>query len=213
MDMPDRSHPMADHVYARISGFGWSIVPRAPYQAARLPNGTVRVVHDSPGGRREAAIALTDEGIRFGLGEGTTDLKEVLDVQSGPSPDHWRIETAVFTTQWPDGFIVVSEPKPPGFYLRGPSEGLIYLQGPFPRERLPALTAMAAPGQTIRGHGEDWVELSYQHDAVAWVQKHRLVAFEGKALVVTSQTPESGAEITTVAAEQVASSLAPYKND
>jgi hypothetical protein len=156
---------------------------------------------------------VTDEGPRFGLGEGTASLEAVLDLQVGPSHAHWRIEIAVFSTRWPDGFIVVSEPKPPGFYLRGPNEGLIYLQGPFPRERLPALTAMAAPGQTIRGHGEDWVELSYEHDGVAWVQRHRLVDFEGNALVVTSQSPESGAEITDVAAEQVASSLAPYKHD
>jgi hypothetical protein len=135
---------MAPHVYARISGFGWTLLPRAPFWLARVPDQgrSVVVEHETPTGPRRVTLAFDGGAPRTELGETASAVKEVLDLFQGPDLEDWRVETAVFTACWPDGFVMVSDPQPPGFSFRGPDESLIYVQGPVPTERLPPLTAM-----------------------------------------------------------------------
>src|SRR5262249_2669766 len=149
------------------------------------------------------------------LGQGTTALEEVLDLLEGPGWDHWRIETTVFTARWPESFALTSAPTPgPPFDLHGPDGAFLFTQGPFAVGRLPALTEMAAPGQTVLRHGRSpmggWVELEYLHDGAPWRQTHRVVEHGGGyALVVTAQAPERWATLTDAAAEEFATSLRP----
>lgn len=203
---------MAPHVYARISGFGWTLLPRAPFRFARLPEEVRSLVaeHDSPAGPRHVTLAFD--------GETPDAVDEVLDLFRGPDLDHWRVETAVFTCRWPDGLTIEFDPNPPGFYFRGPDGSLVYLQGPVPTERLPPLLEMTGPGQAVRGYGHEgligWVELAYEHDGQAWRQTHRVLDDgQGYAMVVTCQPPAESAGQASAAAREVAESLRPFEGE
>jgi hypothetical protein len=210
---------MAPHVYARLSGFGWTLLPLAPFWFERVPGRPRSVLarHESPAGPRQATVSL--DGVRPAaeLVPGTTDLAEVLDLLEGPGLDRWRVETTVFTCLWPEGFALASASSPgPPFDLHGPGESLVFVQGPLAVARLPPLAGVA--GQTVRRQGRsslgDWVELEYQHGGLPWRQTHRVVEDgQGYALVVSAQSPEAWAGLTDAAAEEVASSLAPYRGD
>ncbi len=212
---------MAPHVYARLSGFGWILVPRAPFRVERLPGRPRSLLarHDSPAGPRQATISLEEARPVVELGSDTAALNEVLDLLEGPVRDHWRIETTVFTARWPESFALTSAPSPgPPFDLHGPDGALVFVQGPIGPARLPALTAMAGPGQKVKRHGSSpgwgWVELEYTHEGIRWRQTHRVLEDgHGYALVVTAQTPERWAELTDAAAEVVAGSLRPYDGE
>jgi hypothetical protein len=140
----------------------------------------------------------------------------VLNLVEGPKQDHWRIETAAFTVRWPEGLVLQSNPTPPGFDLLGPEETHIYVsvQGPILRSRLPALDAMAAPGQHVRRQGQSprwsWVELEYQHEGQPWRQKHHLVDLAGRVCLVTAQAPEAWFGPAEAAGGAVADSLEPF---
>jgi hypothetical protein len=212
---------MAQHVYARLSGFGWTLVPLAPYVIERLydrPN-AVLVRHESPDGLREALLVFGGNLPDVELGEGTQALAEVLDLQEGPHLDHWRVETTVFTCRWPEGFTLAS-PASPGtpFELHGPDGALVYVQGPIRVDRLPPLTEMVGPGQSVRCHGRTarggWVELEYEHQGQPWRQTHRAMEdASGYALVVSAQAPVGAAGLAEAAAVDAAASLAPYEGE
>jgi hypothetical protein len=211
---------MAPHVYARVTGFGWTLLPHAPFRFERVPGRPRSVVafHSAAGMSRTAA--LTCEGARpaVDLGEATNDLGEVLDLLPGLALDHWRVETTVFTARWPEGFAVESSAKPPGFFLRAPEGALIHIQGPLPRARLPALTAMVGPGQKVRRHGHapswSWVELEYAHEGAPWKQTHRVLdSGTDYTCVVTAQCPQQLSALVEAAADEVAGSLAPLNQE
>src|SRR5262249_46522971 len=132
--------------------------------------------------------------------------------------DPWRIEAVVFTCRWPQSFVSASAPFPgPPFDLHGLDGALLFVQGPVRLDRLPALTDMVGPGQTVKRHGRSdqggWVELAYVHDGNPWWQTHRVVEDGlGYALVVTAQTPERWAALAMAAAQEVATSLSPYRD-
>ncbi len=209
---------MAQHVYARLSGFGWTLLPHAPYRFERASDEPPTVVAHHGPHRVTLTFDWNPPGIV--LSEGTPSLEEVLDLLEGPALDYWRIETTVFAARWPAGFDLASPPaesKPP-FDLHGPGGALVWVQGPVSAERLPPVPEMAGAGQTVRRHGQaaygSWVELDYLHEGVPWRQSHRVVPFEGTyALVVTAQAPAQLASVAEAAADEVASTIAPYPAD
>jgi hypothetical protein len=203
---------MSDHVFARVSGFGWTLLPRAPFWLEQVGGPrTLLVEHNNAAGLKRATLRLDESPPGVDLDEGTTSLQELLDLLPGPGLDHWQIETTVFTLPWPDGFAVQSSPDPPGFDLLGADNTLVYVQGPFDRTDLPAPRAMAATDQTIVRHGPTWVDLAYTDGGKRWRQTHRVVDLgEGVVLVVTSQAPEKLASVAEKAGEAVAAGVRPY---
>jgi hypothetical protein len=208
---------MSQHVYARLSGFGWTLLPLAPFRFERVPGrpDSLAATHFAPGGPRRANLTFTADGPAVELAGGTQRVEEILDLLPGPGLDHWAIETTVFTVGWPASFALGSSPDPPGFELLGPGRAMVYVQGPFPRPRLPTLDAMAAPGQAVRRQGRTarwaWVELEYRHEGTPWRQTHRVVDFrDDQVCVVTSQAPLGQATPADAAADEVAASLTPF---
>jgi len=208
---------MSPHVYARLSGFGWTLLPLAPFRFEQVPDRPWSVVaaHQSVGEVKRATLSFGGNNLPdIEFGEGTASLDEVLDLCEGPAWDHWRGGTSGFTVCWPQGFALESsdDPAPPGFYLHGPDATLLHVQGPFPGERLPTPAAMAGPGQSVRRHGSSWVELEYLHEGTPWRQTHWLVRFlRDHACVVSVQAPEWQAGLAEVAVAEVAESLEPYQ--
>lgn len=148
---------MVDHVYARVSGFGCTLVPVAPYGWQQIPGRTssVLAVHQAASGPKQATVVIEGGKATVKLGTGTSAASDVLDILPGPAHDHFVIETSVFTCRWPMSFALVSAPPdaPSKFDLCGADGALVYVQGPFPREKVPALKDMASPGQAIREQG------------------------------------------------------------
>ena len=202
---------MSHHVYARLSGFGWTLIPFAPFRFERVPHRPqlLLVEHQSPAGPKRAKLDFAESDPTIELGAGTNRLEEVLEFTEGPESDHWRIETTVYSVRWPDAFAVQSSPEPPGFDLVGPNGTLVFIQGPFDPERLPALSDMVGTGQSIHNIGSSWVELSYLDGSVAWRQTHRLIAFGSDVVVVSSQAPVEWNALVSAAAMIVGDSLAP----
>lgn len=212
---------MAQHVYARLSGFGWILLPLAPFQLQGSSDKPRRILarHDSLQGPRQAAVTLEGNSPTVELGKDTAALEEVLDMMEGPDLDHWRIETSVYTCGWPAGFTLTSnnESARPAFFLKGPDAALLFVQGPFAITRLPSLSDMVGPGQKLRRQGRSarggWVELEYQHENRPWLQTHRLIEdVQEEVFVVTAQTPETGASLTDTAAEEIVRSFALYED-
>lgn len=204
------------HVFARLTGFGLTLVPIWPYNFRRSPHtpGTVSVTRwvgetaqtaTVTGGGDSPAIALT----------GVEAVDQVVDVLEGPDERVWRIETSPYSVEWPEGFEIDSPPAGDNsspFHLWGPNGSLIYPQGPLKRERIPSLTELAGPGQTIiarqNGPGFDAVDLAYEHEGADWRQSHHLVPFGAdRVLIITAQSPAAHAALTRQAAEIVARSV------
>lgn len=170
------------HVLARLAGHGVVLVPHWPYRFARHPGGSdaVEVVRWRPDASHKVVI-------RPGRGD---DGGEVVDIDDGPGHAHWLIETSGFRMRWPDG-VTLESPRDPAdstpFYLFGPGETTIYVQGPVAAERVAGPDALVAPGQTVIERN-DAVELSYEHDGRTWWQGHWVVPFDGeRVLVLTAQ--------------------------
>ena len=110
---------MGRHVYVRLTGFGWTLLPLAPYRFERVDCQDRRVVvsHNREDGTRRATLDFggTEPVVR--LDGGTADLGEVLDLVPGAGLDHWRIETTVFTARWPASFALASQSPGPGGVL------------------------------------------------------------------------------------------------
>ncbi len=206
---------MSNPVYARLSGFGWALIPFAPFIFERVPHrpSLLLVEHQSRSGPKRAKLDFADEDPAIELGEGTDRLEDILDFDRGPCSDHWRIETTVYSIRWPEGFAVQSSEDPPGFDLAGPNGTLVFLQGPFEPARLPLLADMAGAGQTVHQIGSSWVELSYLNEGAPWRQTHRLVAFGADVVVVSSQAPVEWNPLVNAAASSVAESLMPFQPD
>ena len=219
---------MAGHVFAWITGFGWTLMPYAPFRFERVLGRlrSVRVEHSDPSGIGRVVIDVSDDGrkVRSEPEHKDTPSIDVVDLIEGAAfPhwshsaafDHWRVETSVLSIRWPEGFAVRSVPDtPPPFELVGPDSALIWVQGPFPSVALPPLEQMVGPGQTaeqsVATAGEPMVELRYLHDGAHWRMFHCVVdRFAGAVCVVTGQAPMRQREFVRAAVEEVASSLTP----
>jgi hypothetical protein len=204
------------HVFARLTGFGLTLVPIWPYdfkRAAHAPD-AVTVTHWAGETAQTATVTATAEAPAITL-TGVDAVEQVVDVFEGPDERVWRIETSPYSVEWPEGFEIGSPPEGDNsspFHLWGPDRSLIYPQGPLNRDRIPALTELAGPGQTIldqqSGSCFDTVDLAYRHEGVDWRQSHHLVPFgESRVLIVTAQSPATHARLTRQAAEAVARSV------
>ena len=212
---------MSKHVYARLAGHGWILLPLAPFEFERVPTNprAVDVSHDSADGPRNARIDCATDPPLIDLGPATSTLAEVTDVLPGPELDGWYIETSVYVCPWPEGFSFISSgsPDPAVFYLTGEDRSLLFVQGPFPIGHIPTPEAMVGPGQVLLRKGQTtsgpWVEVGYTHEGQPWQQWHRVVARGDSALVVTAQGPTCQVGLVEAAAIEVAEGLMPYEED
>lgn len=199
------------HVFARVLGFGCTLLPLAPYRLEQRAEGglALEIRH----GEREVVLQLRNGVRSFTLGPGVAEVGNVVDVSDGPAHDHWRIETSVFSIRWPADYVLASSPDGASMFdLLGPDDALMYLQGPFPLERLPTFDRVAAPGQQIVATGVSsgvpFVELSYEHDGAPWRQWHyRIEHGATTAVVLTTQVPLANASAAHAASELLIGSL------
>ncbi len=206
---------MTQHVFARVAGFCLAVVPRAPYriQHAADSSTAIDVEYQSPTGRLFARLIPDNGGYKSKLDQHTQSLYDVLDVETGPDINHWRIETTVFTCCWPIGYVLCSTNYAPSpFELLGTNGELIFIRHP---KRVPDVAVMCAPGQTVinlkRNAESEWIDLEYNHDGLPWRQRHEVVTLSGSRIAVTMQSPMQFANDAAIAAQQVAQSLASYE--
>jgi hypothetical protein len=195
------------HVFARLSGFGLTLVPIWPYRFHR-DGDSVTVTHFANAGERTVTIT---PGTANPIGSAQGPAEEVVDVKLGPPTDSWRIETSRYSVEWPAEFEIDSpsaDDTSSLFALFGPDEALIQLAGPYPKERIRPFREYAAKGQTIVAHVRqpqyDLLRLDYLHGGVEWRQSYHFVAFSGAVLIVQTQSVGKGAEFAERAAELVA---------
>ena len=209
---------MSQHVYARLAGFRLTVIPDAPFQIKRVDTASnaIDVEYLAPGGTLFARVIPQDGGYISKIGQYTQSLYDVLDIDVGPDIDEWRLETTVFTCDWPHGYAVCSNnfPNDPGpFDLLGPNNEMIYIQSPC---KMPALEAMRTPNQKIthiERRGEfGWIEMEYTHGGEPWCQRHEIVALQNRQMVVTMQAPRRFKKRTATAAVKIAGSLVLSEN-
>jgi hypothetical protein len=220
---------MSHHVFAWVAGFGWTLMPNAPFRFERVAGRprSVSVEHFCASGAGRVVVTVSDDDRRV-RSEPARQIGPPVDVVEliegaafehwahGAAYDHWRVETYPLSVSWPDGFAVdsVEQLPPPAFYLVGPDDARIWVQGPLPRERVPPLDRMEGLGQTTEriatGIGGPLVELRYVHDGGPWRMFHCVVERDPRwTCVVTAQTPERWREFVQAAVEEVAASLTP----
>ena len=212
---------MSKHVYARLAGHGWILLPLAPFEFERVPDNprAVDVSHAGTDGNRNARIDCETDPPTIDLGPATASLSEVVDILPGPELDEWFIETSVYVCPWPEGFSFISSgsPDPAVFYLTGSGRSLLFVQGPFPIGRVPAPEGMVGPGQELLSKGQTacgpWAEIGYTYEGNPWRQWHRVVTRGDTALVVTAQGPVSHLGLVEGAALVVSEGLMPYEEE
>lgn len=206
---------MAQHVYARIVGFGLAVMPRAPFRAgyADEPATAIDVEHHSEKGVLFARVIPDGAGYKSKVDQHTKSVLDVVDIEDGPDTHNWRIETSVFTSCWPHGYMLCSNnfPDDPGpFDLVGVHDELIYVQKP---KVMPDVEEMCGADQTVldvqRGEDSEWIELEYVHEGVSWRQRHEVITLRDQRFVVTMQAPAECAEQAVGVAQQIARSLCP----
>jgi hypothetical protein len=207
------------HVLARVTGFGWTILPLYPYRLSRV-DGDPRALQVAREGSRPAAaiVHLAPGAPRVDLAEGTESANEAFDLLPSKIEGDLRVETSVFTAAWPDGMELVSTeagaPSPFDF-LR--SDGcLVYVQGPFDAARLSKIEALCAPGQRIVDQGKHpkgaFIELEYDHDGARHWQRYATVFWGDQTLlVVSAQSLAEQAAFTRAAAAFVLASIEPFE--
>lgn len=207
---------MTQHVYARVAGFHLTVIPRAPFRIWKAPDPptAIDVEHLAPTGRLFARVIPDNGGYKSKISQNTPSLYDVVDIEAGPEIPQWRIETSVFTCDWPSDYQLFSNnfPKDPApFDLVGPHAEMIYIQHP---RTIPDVSAMGAPHQTVihieRNIESEWIDLAYDHEGIPWRQRHEVVSFLDGQIVVTMQAPLQFAEQATAVAHAVARSLRPY---
>jgi hypothetical protein len=123
---------------------------------------------------RVAQILHLDGGLTFTPSESgvlVTGIGDQGALERGGAEGGWRIENSVYSVRWPEGFQVVSTQEFPGFELLGPDQEYVSFQGPALNAALPRVQDAAGPGQTVVDSGDDWVELAYEHEGAAWIQR------------------------------------------
>jgi hypothetical protein len=180
------------HTLIRLRGFGYGIVPQAPFELTRVGDGPDEQVAFECAGRS----ARIDPR----MPEVEETLSGVADVSSVESPNEWLIEFGRWTVTWPNHFSLMSpeEDDDAPFLLHG-EKGLVWVSGPFSPP--PTLEDLVAEGQELVDQGEvglvHWYELHYAHGGVEWLQRHTVLP---AGLVVTAQAPRSDAGVVIDAA-------------
>jgi hypothetical protein len=205
------------HVFISSTGFGVTLVPIWPYGFARSPHApdAVAVSHWADDELQMATLVLPPDGSGPEVTLiGAESVGQVVEVRDGPADRVWRIETSLYSVEWPAGFEIAAPPANTGapFDLTGPDEAMIFPQGPLGQEMIPAPAAMAGPGQTIveqrREPEFDAVHLDYEHEGGSWRQSHYIVPCGAdQMLVITAQSPAVHAALTREAAESAARSV------
>lgn len=217
---------MSQHVFSWLAGFGWTIVPQAPFRLYHVPDEPKKVLveYDCQGVLKSAEFSVNDRAntLDSKLGINTDSVNEVADIVHGRAYeewpeviyDSWHIETAIFATEWPDGFFVQSRPKRPVFDFHGPDGSMIWIQGPLMEEKVPPIDKMVGPGQSVTEIGQwkggPYIELRYTHDDREWCQFHCRIEFmegTGHMCAVTSQGLAEHVNILKSATQTVADSF------
>jgi hypothetical protein len=208
---------MSGHAFARVVGFGQTLVPLTPCYYERISDSppTLRLGYRNPPEVRQATVRFGGGAPEIELPAETGALSEVAELSEGPGLDHWRIETAPYSVAWPAGFDFYSSGmrQHPPFDLIGPENSLIYFQGIFSPERRPNLTTLRAANQTLRQQGStgsfNWIELEYTHNNQTWHQRQYLVDPwpQGHFVLITTQCPEGHSATTAEAADSLAQTL------
>jgi hypothetical protein len=232
------AEPETHHVFAWATGFGWTVVPFAPYRFEMLGERGLRVEHQSVEGRKAAVLTVSGEcqGYEVVLEPGTAELSEVAEVFAGPKWYHWRVTSDVLHCSWPKGFAFVSLPgtKPPVFEWVGPDESRVWIRGPILASTLPPPDRLGTPDQRVEKINSlangPLVELTYRHDNEPWRMFHAIHRPEAPleeprgllrwlkpqrattayACVVSAQTPEEHAATVRTAVIEIAESLTPH---
>jgi hypothetical protein len=217
---------MGQHVFSWISGFGWTLMPHAPFRFTQLAGQprSVLVQHLSPEGVRQAKLSIAEDGeVRYDLGSDTDRLDEVVELIQGTAcegddtgEEYWSVKTSIYAFRWPEIFTLASLPgdRPPLFDLLGPEESRIWVQGPLPKVRIPAPEQLAAPGQRIDTvepiTGGLLVAMEYMHDGTPWRMCHAIVASESEyTCVVSSQSPARWSKVVADGVAEITRTLTP----
>jgi hypothetical protein len=222
---------MTEYARAWVAGYGSKLVPRTPFECARLGD-TERVVlaHHAETGVMQVMVAPDGKsaaGNRVALGPNTTSMSDVLafveEDESGRFEAAWRIATREYECAWPPGFTLWSTDLGVDWAFElAPSDAtsdgdaMIYVRGPWRGEAPPALEAFIGDGmrdagryriETARGPCEA-IDLAYRHDEIEWWQGRCLAPLDGGAtLLVTAQAPRTAAAPVRAAMEALAQGL------
>ena len=197
----------ARHVYARVSGFGWTLLPLTPFRMEQAPGPPRRILAGQfvAAGPRQVKLTFGNGPPQVELGANTA----CWTCRRGRTSTTGASRRAFSLPAGPAALPCNRRPGRPA--STGGSSLYVYVQGPVQRSRLTALGAMAAPGQAVVRTGDSWVELEYVHEEWPFRQTHRVVDFGAdRVCVVTAQSPEAGAAQANAAAQEVADSLRPY---
>lgn len=224
---------MSQHVYAWVTGFGWTIMPFAPYSMEQLPGEPpqIKVIHTgpSPAPFQNVIVTIAGESAERVPASANSECPYAAELIQGAAFaewshearfDHWRIETYPFSIRWPRGFILrsVAESPPPAFELCGVDNSMIWIQGPFAENTLPPLDQLAGSGQTVlhkhSSPGGPIVELIYTHQGQSWTMFHCVIDRfpQGEALV-SAQTPTTHRQFILDSVIAIAVSLQPSQNE
>ena len=186
-----------DHLLVRLMGHGLCLTPLSLFDASQVgdDSGSVDITLHSGAFAR---VLPAEGGYQSKIDPATTKtLRDVvhIDMAEGVLKAGWKIQTSRFSCVWPPALKLrsnryPSEPSP--FDLFTDYGLLIYVQSP---RVFPSLAAMAAPGQDTRRLVPDsphpFVELTYQHQSVAWVQRHAVINLGASKIILSAQFPAS----------------------
>lgn len=190
------------HVFTRVSGYGVALLPECGTSLSETAIPTsirIRVP-----GEQESTISI--ESARRELAGQTSIFNAGIELTAGTGTPSWQLETSVFTCDWPRGLeLVIPEEAPnPPFYLLGPGQMSIWINGPLSRDKTPTAEKFRASGHAIRKAsrtGEiDWIEVAYPHDGESWMQRYYVVPWKSReVLVVVMQALDQAATADPVA--------------
>ena len=201
-------HKMSGHVFARLNGYAYSLLPFAPYSIDRVDNTSDTVIRVSSGDR-SVVLDFTRPDFAPRLTHAQS-VSEVVEISPGDEVKRWSIETTSFQTTWPRGFSVRSaEWDWPLFELVATEGSVIWFQGCFPNATAERMTA---PGSVLRAQGDSrlwhWYEFAYEHDHTKYLQRWYVKSFDAnQKLIITAQAPEAQCDPVFHAAEEFAESF------
>jgi hypothetical protein len=213
---------------AWLVGFGNRLVPRAPFEVARLPGGQ-RVVfaHHGQAGVRQLMVApdpaSTDSTTtKMAFGRDTRSVDEVLAfVEPDEFEPAWQVYTREVCCRMPDAATVWSTPYQASWPFeltigKGPRDEMIHVQGPWAPHQAPELDRLVAEGMRRVDRGAfpgpagrcDWITVQYEHAGQVWLQRRCLVPLGREAVVlVTAQARPETAPVTFAAADEMSRTL------
>ena len=174
------------HAFTRVSGYGVALLPEcgASLSATAIPTSIrIRVP-----GEPESTISI--ESARRELSGQASIFNAGIELTAGADTPSWQLETSVFTCDWPSGLeLVIPEEAPnPPFYLLGPDQMSIWINGPLSRDKTPTAEKFRALGHTIRKASRTgeigWIEVSYPHDGQSWMQRYYVVPWKRQEVLV-----------------------------